>query len=106
MPIAVRRSTPADVECAAQICFEAFHQINTAHGFPPDVDAAFSHAIISSLFNDAEHICWVAEQDGRLVGSNCLDERDPIFGLGPITIDPAAQNTGAGRALMAAALDR
>jgi GNAT superfamily N-acetyltransferase len=48
----------------------------------------------------------VAEHDGRIVGSNFLDERDPIRGVGPITIDPQHQNTGVGRRLMEAVMER
>jgi len=48
----------------------------------------------------------VAEIDGRVVGSNFLDERGPVRGVGPITVDPAAQGRGVGRALMRAVLDR
>ena len=48
----------------------------------------------------------VAERDGRLVGSNFLDERSSIAGLGPITIDPAAQDAQVGRKLMLALIDR
>jgi len=48
----------------------------------------------------------VAESGGRIVGSNCLDERAMIGGIGPITIDPSAQNLGVGRKLMQAVMDR
>jgi hypothetical protein len=48
----------------------------------------------------------VAEVDGRVVGCNFLDERDPIRGVGPITIDPAVQNAGVGRKLMEAVMER
>jgi hypothetical protein len=48
----------------------------------------------------------VAEQNGRIVGSNCMDERSIVFGIGPITVDPHGQNHGVGRQLMQAALDR
>src|SRR5262249_46816264 len=37
---------------------------------------------------------------------NCLDERSLISGVGPITIDPGAQNLGIGRRLMQAVMDR
>jgi hypothetical protein len=48
----------------------------------------------------------VAEIDGRVVGSNFLDERDPIPGVGPITVAPEGQNAGVGRQLMDAVLER
>jgi hypothetical protein len=48
----------------------------------------------------------VAEQDGSIVGSNALDERSAIAGIGPITVDPAVQNSSIGRALMEAVLER
>ncbi len=48
----------------------------------------------------------VAENGGRIVGSNVLDERAIIAGIGPITVDPGAQNLGVGRKLMDAVMDR
>jgi Acetyltransferase (GNAT) family len=48
----------------------------------------------------------VAERDGRILGSNFMDERSPIGGVGPITVDPAAQNEGVGRRLMEAVIER
>src|SRR5262249_19391845 len=48
----------------------------------------------------------VAEAHGEVVGSNFLDERSTVAGLGPITVDPKVQNSRIGRALMQAALDR
>ena len=48
----------------------------------------------------------VAEQPGRIVGSNFMDERSPILGVGPISVDPAVQNGGIGRRLMQDVLDR
>jgi hypothetical protein len=48
----------------------------------------------------------VAEIDGRVVGSNFLDERNVIAGLGPITVDPGTQNRAVGRQLMEAAHER
>jgi Acetyltransferase (GNAT) domain len=48
----------------------------------------------------------VAEVDGKIVGSNFLDERSAIAGVGPITVEPSIQNRGLGRRLMEAVLDR
>ena len=41
-----------------------------------------------------------------MVGSNFLDERADISGVGPISVDPQIQGKGAGRLLMGAVLDR
>src|SRR5262245_21809914 len=48
----------------------------------------------------------IAEIDGRIVGSNFLDERNRIACVGPITVDPTAQNRAIGRRLMDAVHDR
>jgi hypothetical protein len=48
----------------------------------------------------------VAELGGRVAGSNFLDERSPIAGVGPITVDPPAMNRSIGRQLMVAVMDR
>jgi GNAT superfamily N-acetyltransferase len=105
--IVVRTATPEDTLVAGQICFNAFSAISAAHGFPCDLpgpEAAVG--LISMMFSNPGFYCVVAEHDGRIVGSNCLDERSAIRGVGPITIDPNAQNLGVGRKLMHAVMDR
>lgn len=62
--------------------------------------------VIKMLFSNSSFYCVVAEEDGRLVGSNCLDERSSVAGLGPISVDPPVQSRGIGRALMTALLER
>jgi len=105
--VTVRRAKPEDAAACGQICFEAFHKISTDHNFPPDVpEPARGVGLMTSMFSHPGFYCVVAEADGRIVGSNCLDERDAIAGVGPITIDPKAQNRGIGRKLMDAVLDR
>src|SRR5271170_6026802 len=105
--IVVRTATPEDSLVAGRICFDAFSAINTAHGFPGDLPGPEAGAgLLSAMFSDPGFYCVVAEHDGRIVGSNCLDERSVIRGVGPITIDPNAQNLGVGRKLMQAAMDR
>jgi GNAT superfamily N-acetyltransferase len=105
--VTIRRAKPEDAPACGQICYEAFHKINTDHGFPPDVPAPeMGIRLLTVLFSHPGFYCVVAEADGTIVGSNCLDERTAIAGVGPITIDPNAQNRGAGRKLMEAVLDR
>jgi predicted N-acetyltransferase YhbS len=107
MSITIRPATPADAAAAGQICFDAFSHISRAHNFPPDIPTA-DHAIglITSVFSTPGFYCVVAEDNNRILGSNCLDERSIIHGIGPITVDPTTQNRGVGRLLMQAALDR
>jgi GNAT superfamily N-acetyltransferase len=105
--VTIRPATPEDAAACGQICFEAFRSINEAHGFPPDVPVPeIGVGILTWAFSDPGHFCVVAELEGRLAGSNCMDERSSIAGIGPITIDPAIQNRRIGRMLMDAMLDR
>ena len=59
----------------------------------------------SRLAHPGYHVI-VAELDGRIVGSNVLDERSTMVGVGPIMVDPTIQNRTIGRQLMQAALQR
>jgi predicted N-acetyltransferase YhbS len=105
--IVVRPATPEDVAACAHICYQAFSTINARHNFPcdfPNADAA--HGLLSGMFGKPGYYSVVAQVDGRIVGSNVLDERSVIAGVGPITIDPSTQNLGVGRKLMQAVLDR
>src|SRR5271170_1298874 len=99
--LVIRRATPEDSRDCGLICYNAFSAINAAHNFPcdfPGPEAAIG--LMSSLFSAPGLYSVVAEREGRLIGSNCLDERSVIRGIGPITVDPALQNSGAGRKLM------
>ena len=105
--VTIRRARSEDAPTCGQICFEAFHKINTDHNFPPDLPAAeMGIGLLTQMFSHPGFYCVVAETDGRIAGSNCLDERDAIAGIGPITVDPKAQNRGVGRKLMDAVLER
>lgn len=72
MELKLRSGKPEDAETCGQICYEAFAAIAKVHNY-----------------------C-----KGQVVGSNFLDERSPVVGVGPITVDPAIQVGGVGRALM------
>jgi predicted N-acetyltransferase YhbS len=106
-PVTIRRAKPEDAPACGQICYEAFTSLNLAHNFPPDLpEAGAAIGLLSMMFSHPGFYCVVAELDGRTVGSNCLDERSAITGVGPITIDPQVQNQGIGRDLMRAVMDR
>ena len=105
--ITIRRARAEDVPACGKICYEAFYKINAQHGFPPDLPSEEpAVGVLTTMFGHPGFYCVVAEEDGRIVGSNCMDERSPIAGIGPITIDPASQNRGVGRGLMEAMMDR
>jgi GNAT superfamily N-acetyltransferase len=89
------------------VCYEAFKAIAEHHRFPGDFPspAVAAASFARWLAHPGYHVV-VAEEDGRLVGSNVLDERSTIAGIGPITVDPAAQNRTIGRQLMGAVLRR
>ena len=105
--VTIRRATPADAEICGKICYEAFFAISQKHGFPADIPSA-QHAtgFLSRMFAYSGFFCVVAEQNGRIIGSNCMDERTSIAGIGPITVDSSVQNKSTGRQLMKAVLDR
>jgi GNAT superfamily N-acetyltransferase len=91
----------------ARICFEAFGGIHDYHRFQRDFPALEAAAGLMSMWIPHPKV-WgvVAEIDGKIVGSNFLDERDPLPGVGPITVDPEGQNSGVGRKLMEAVIER
>jgi GNAT superfamily N-acetyltransferase len=99
--VVLRPATPADAETCGRICHAAFTRINAEHGFPPDFpNADVAIAVLSMCFAHPGFHGVVAEDGGRIVGSNVLDERSAIAGIGPITVDPGVQNAGVGRRLM------
>lgn len=107
MKTTIRRATREDAEVCGEICYRAFCAIADQHNFPhefPSPEAAFG--VVSSMIANAGFCGIVAEVDGRLAGSNFMDERAPIAGIGPISVDPEMQNSGAGRAMMQHMLER
>ena len=107
MSIVLRPGTPADAEACGTICYEAFKAICAAHNFPPDFPSPeVARGLLSMLLAHPDFYSVVAESEGRIVGSNFLDERSCIAGVGPITVDPNRQNRGAGGRLMQDVLDR
>lgn len=103
----LRPGSPADAEPCGRIFFDAFATIAAEHNFPSDVPSIeVGIDLIRMLFSHPHFFSVVAELDGTIVGSNVLDERSQIAGLGPITVDPKVQNRQIGRRLMEAALER
>ena len=107
MDITLRPGTPADAEICGTICYNAFKTISEAHGFPPDFPVPeVAIGVLRSLLANPKFYSVIAEIDGQIVGSNFLDERNAIAGVGPITVDPTVQNRAIGRRLMDAVHQR
>lgn len=101
MNLSLRPGTADDAKTCGTICYQAFKTIAEAHNFPPDFPSPdVAIGVLSWLLSHPGFYSVVAELDGRVVGSNFLDERCAIAGVGPITIDPTAQNKAIGRRLM------
>jgi GNAT superfamily N-acetyltransferase len=107
MSIQIRAAKAGDEKFAGPICYEAFAAIANAHNFPPDFpNPQVATGLLSALIGNPGFYGVVAELDGKIVGSNFLDERGSISGVGPITVDPKVQNDKIGRQLMGAVMDR
>jgi GNAT superfamily N-acetyltransferase len=107
MPLTLRPGRPEDAMLCGTICYEAFQAIALQHNFSPNYPSP--EVAVTGMVQRLAHpgvYAVIAELDGRVVGSNFLDERSPIAGLGPITVDPRVQNRTIGRHLMQAVLDR
>src|SRR5262245_35757123 len=107
MTVALRAGTVDDAQGCGAICYDAFRTIAEQHNFPPDFPSPEAATqTLTVLLSHAGFHAVVAELDGRIVGSNFLDERSTVAGIGPITVDPAAQDRAVGRRLMQYVLDR
>ena len=101
MNLRLRPGTVEDAKTCGTICYNAFKTIAEAHSFPPDFPSPdVAIGVLTWMLSHPGFYSVVAELDGRIVGSNFLDERSAIAGVGPITIDPSAQNKAVGRRLM------
>jgi GNAT superfamily N-acetyltransferase len=107
MAVILRTGTLADAGACGVIAFEAFKAISSQHNFPWDFPSPeIAVGLMKTLLSHHSFYSVVAVQNGAVVGSNFVDERGAIAGIGPITVDPAAQNQSIGRRLMVAILER
>ena len=107
MNLNLRPGKESDAGPCAEICFNAFTTISTAHGFPPDFPSPeVAVGFFNFMLSRPDIYSVVAEADGEILGSNFLWEADAVAGIGPITVDPTKQNSGAGGMLMENVLRR
>jgi predicted N-acetyltransferase YhbS len=107
MQLHIRPAGVDDAQECGRICHDAFAAIANYHRFPPDFPSVeVATAVLTGLIAHPGFFSVVAEQDGKIVGSNFLDERSAICGVGPITVDPQVQDRQIGRALMTVVIER
>ena len=105
--IVLRPAGPADIPACGRILYDAFATLATRHGFPPDFPTVeVATACVRGLIGNPGFHGVVAERDGVILGSTFLDERSIISAVGPVSVDPTAQDGKVGRSLMEAMLER
>ncbi len=98
---------PRHTRATADVLFRSFDALYDYHRFPgayPSVE--FAERIASGLIENPAIWGVVALAGERVLGSSFLDERGPIRAIGPVSVDPLAQQGGVGRQLTEALLER
>jgi predicted N-acetyltransferase YhbS len=105
--ISLRPAATDDIEKCGIICFEAFKRLSEKHGVAPSfVSPQLAIDRFAATLKRKGIYCVVAENENGIIGSNFVDERSAIAGVGPLTVDPDVQNKGVGRLLMRHVMDR
>ena len=105
--VVVRAAAAGDADACARIFYDAFESIAASHNFPVEpASREFTRFKVAEMLADDGFAGLVAERDGDVLGSAFADERAVIAGIGPVSVDPAAQDEGIGRVLAEAALER
>ena len=106
-PTIIRAATPEDADSCGRIFYDAFESIATRHNHPVEAGSPeFTRFLVGQMLENRGYTGLVAERDGEVLGNAFIDERSLIAGIGPVSVDPGAQDAGVGRALMEAALER
>jgi ribosomal protein S18 acetylase RimI-like enzyme len=105
MAIEIRRPGQEHLAELGRICYDAFYDISTTHGFPPDfASVEFATGVVGLLMR-LESVHTAAAFDGdRPRGSNFMNMLGDVAGIGPISVDLDAQGEGIGTLLMQDAL--
>ncbi len=99
-------ATAEEIPRLSVICHEAFSALHDRFGIERDIPSPeVGEMIISQTVRRPDYTGVMAVLDGRIVGSNFLCFADEVAGVGPITVDPAVQSKGIGRALMQWVID-
>lgn len=100
--VRVRPMAPADLDDADRIFRLAF---GTFMRLPDPASFAGDSDWVRSRFRAAPDAAFVAERDGRVVGSNLATRWGSVAFFGPLTVDPSLWDGGVGRKLLAPILE-
>jgi ribosomal protein S18 acetylase RimI-like enzyme len=108
VPVTIRAIKPEDVESCGRAAYAAHSTVAMAHNVPcehPSIE--FSIGLIGNKVKDTNAVGFAAERGGAILGSIFLNTfpDTPVAAIGPLTVDPAAEGSAAGRRLMQAAID-
>jgi GNAT superfamily N-acetyltransferase len=107
-PVSVRPIRPEDAEACGTIAYAAHSTVAAAHNVPSEHPSAqFSVGMVGAKLKDGNAAGFVAERDGRILGSIFLNTFPPapVAAIGPMTVAPQAEGDRVGQKLMQAALD-
>src|SRR2546421_6108943 len=87
----VREASPDDEERCGQIFYDAFASIAERHNFPVEPGSPdFTQFKAAQMLASDGFAAFVAEREGHVIASAFADDRGPIVGIGPVTVDPLA----------------
>ena len=106
--VRLRAGRLEDAIICGNILYQGFRGIAQEHGFESDFSCAeVGTDLWEELFANPMIYSVVAEtEEGRIIGCNFLWYGDIIAGVGPISVDPAAQKRSVGRRMMENVLQR
>ncbi len=101
MTAEIRQARAEDVPELGRVCYEAFKDLCDRHGFPTDfASVEFAQQVVGMLVAQ-EQVYSIGAFDGDTAkGSNFINMWSEVAGIGPISVDLAAQGEGLGRRLM------
>lgn len=107
--VEIRRASDTELDEVASLIVDAFAEY--AARMSPDAWSSFANDIANVRGRLADAELWVAERDGRLVGSVTLfagwrGAQDDSIGVRLLAVLPEQRGSGVGRALMRRCIDR
>ena len=96
-----------DALAVHELSFRSFTDLGERLNEPPQPPPPPEHALvrIHQLIDRDPGGAWVTEHDGQLTGAALAIDRDGLWGLSLLVVDPGHQSAGLGRTLLARSLE-